>query len=200
MAHAVDRSTVAMRKRVSSMYHDSGLPEASQAARETLSTVTSILFCVSAFELYFIRPEILASRYAFTVPALAALGTPDYPVYLPDMFLVLTASFWSPALTWALTAVVVPSLFGYFFNLGATAAQGPRTRTRARPAADPLTFSIVKALVSYVVYAQRVTFAGLLNETSIERLDSTVYGGHRGILVGAAITALVSVYDAVLRR
>ena len=89
VANAVDRSTVAMRKRVSSIYQESGITEASQATRETLSTVTSVLFCVSAYELYFIRPEILANRYAFTVPAVGLLGTPDYPVYLPDMFLLL---------------------------------------------------------------------------------------------------------------
>ncbi|KAM4066095.1 hypothetical protein HRG_000247 [Hirsutella rhossiliensis] len=207
VAYAVDRSTVAVRKRVSSMYQESGITEASQATRETLSTVTSILFCVAAFELYFIRPEILANRYAFTVPAVALVGTPDYPVYLPDMFLILTASFWSPALTWALTGVVLPCLFGYFFNLSATSggsAPGSRTRARAQAAADtvvdPLTFSIVKALVSYVVYGQGVTFGGLLNEAAIERLNAAVYGGYKGMLVGTAITALVSMYDAVLRR
>lgn len=205
VANAVDRSTVAVRRRVCSMYQESGIAEASQATRETLSTVTSVLFCVSAFELYFVRPEILADRFAFTVPAVAALGTPDYPVYLPDMFLLLTSSFWSPALTWALTSLVVPSLFGYFFNLSASSPSPPDTRSlRARAAddvvVDPLTFSIVKALASYVVYAQGVTFGGLLAETSIARLDSALYGGYRGVLVGTAITALVSVYDAILRK
>ncbi|UNI15719.1 hypothetical protein JDV02_002225 [Purpureocillium takamizusanense] len=203
VANAVDRSTVAMRKRVSSIYQESGITEASQATRETLSTVTSVLFCVSAFELYFIRPEVLANRYAFTVPAVGLLGTPDYPVYLPDMFLLLTASFWSPALTWAFTSVVLPSLFGYFFNLSATSNPGPRTRSKAHQpenVVDPLTFSIVKALVSYVVYGQGVTFGGLLNDTSIERLNSAVYGGYKGVLVGTAVTGIVSIYDAVLRK
>ncbi|KAL3952941.1 hypothetical protein ACCO45_012884 [Purpureocillium lilacinum] len=192
VANAVDRSTVAMRKRVSSIYQESGITEASQATRETLSTVTSVLFCVSAFELYFIRPEILANRYAFTVPAVGLLGTPDYPVYLPDMFLLLTASFWSPALTWAFTSVVLPSLFGYFFNLSASSTPGPRTRSKAHQPEN--------ALVSYVVYAQGVTFGGLLNETSIERLNTAVYGGYKGVLVGTAVTGIVSIYDAVLRK
>ncbi|KAG6017901.1 hypothetical protein E4U43_008394 [Claviceps pusilla] len=204
VANAFDRSTVALRKRVSSVYQDTGITEASNATRETLSTVTSILFVVSAFELFFIRPEILANRYAFTVPAVGFLGTSDYPIYLPDMFLVLTASFWSPALTWALTSVVLPCLAGYFFNLSATNQPGPRTRSRAAAAhdniVDPLTFSIVKALVSYVVYAQGVTFGGLLSETSIERLNSAVYCGYKGILVGTAITGITSMYEAVLRK
>ncbi|KAG6039829.1 hypothetical protein E4U41_002032 [Claviceps citrina] len=203
VANAFDRSTVALRKRVTSVYQETGITEASNATRETLSTVTSILFVVSAFELFFIRPEILSNRYAFTVPAVGLFGTPDYPIYLPDMFLVLTASFWSPALTWALTSVLLPSLAGYFFNLSATNHPGPRTRSRAATpdtVVDPLTFSIVKALVSYVVYGQGVTFGGLLSETSIERLNSAVYGGYKGVLVGTAITGITSIYEAVLKK
>lgn len=205
VAEAVDRSAVAVRQRVSSIYQESGITEYSQATRETLSTVTSVLFLVSAFELWYIRPEVLSNRFAFTVPAVPALGTSDYPVYLPDMFLLLTASFWSPALTWALTSGLLPTLFGYFFNLSATNTHAPVSgRGRRAPPAeyvvDPLTFSIAKALFSFVVYAQGVTFGGLLSETSIERLNGAVYGGYKGVLVGTAITGLVSIYDAVLRK
>ncbi|EHK41286.1 uncharacterized protein TrAtP1_004729 [Trichoderma atroviride] len=204
VANAVDRSTIAVRRRVSSIYQESGIGETSNAARETLSSVTSILLCVSAFELWYIRPEILANRYAFTVPAIGFLGTSDHPVYLPDMFLLLTASFWSPALTWAFTSFILPSLLGYFFNLSsASGSQGPKTRSRAstpETAVDPLTYSIVKALVSFVVYGQGVTFCGLLSETAIDRLDGAVYGGYKGMLTGAAITGLLSIYDAVLKK
>ena len=54
--------------------------------------------------------------------------------------------------------------------------------------------------MSYVVYAQGVTFGGLLNETSIERLNTAGYGGYKGVLVGTAVTGIVSIYDAVLRK
>lgn len=195
-----------MRQRVSSIYRESGITEVTHATRDSLSTIHAIVLLVGAFELYHIRTEILASRFAFTIPALGVLGTPDYPVYLPDMFLVLTSSFWSPALTWVLTSLILPSFFGYFFNLGATspATGGPRTRARAHSgpeyAVDFLTFSVTKALVSYLVYGQGVTFCGFLSDTSIERLDGAVYGGFKGILTGTAITGLASFYDAVLRK
>ncbi|KAH7326291.1 hypothetical protein B0I35DRAFT_474952 [Stachybotrys elegans] len=207
VALAVDRSTQVVRQRVSSIYQESGITEASNATREALSTVTSVLFLVNAFELYFIRQELLPNRYAFTIPAVSVIGTSDYPVYLPDMFLVLTASFWAPFLTWTFTSVVLPTLIGYFFNLSANQAAtvpGPRTRARSAAASeyvvDPLTFSIAKALVSFVVYGQGVTFGGLLSSIGIERLNSAVYGGYPGILTGTAVTGLVSIYDAVLRK
>lgn len=205
VALAVDRSTLAVRQRVSSLYTESRISEATQVTRESLSTVHAIIILISLFELFFIRSEILGDKYAFTIPAISFLGTSDRPVYLPDIFLILTSSFWSPALTWALTGFVLPTVLGYFFNLNANSAPaGPRTRSRAAATpeydVDPLTFSIAKAVVSYVVYAQGVTFGGLLSDIAIERLNNAVYGGYQGVLAGAAIVGLSSIYDAILRK
>jgi hypothetical protein len=206
VALAVDRSTLAVRQRVSTLYTKSRISEATQVTRDSLSTIHAIIILTSAFELWFIRSEILGDKYAFTIPAISLLGTPDYPVYLPDIFLILTSSFWSPALTWTFTSFVLPTVLGYFFNLttqSQSSPTGPRTRARAatpETVVDPLTFSIVKAVVSYVVYAQGVTFGGLLSDVSIERLANSVYGGYQGILTGAAIVGLSSIYDAILRK
>ncbi|KAI1167721.1 hypothetical protein F5B18DRAFT_399747 [Nemania serpens] len=203
VAHAVDRSTVVLRNRVASVYKESGITEATHATRDTLSSVNAVLFAISAFELYFLRPEILADRYAFTIPAVAFLGTSDYPVFIPDMFLLLTASFWSPALLWAFTSSILPSIAGYFINM-TTGAHNGRVTRRTAPVqdtvVDPLTFSIVKALISFVVYGQGVTFGGWINGTSIARVNSAVYGGHKGMLAGAAISGIFSIYDAVLKK
>lgn len=207
VAQAVDRSTLALRNSAADMYKQSGIGEATQTARESLSTVQSILFIVSAFEAWFLRPEVLPDRYAFTIPAIRALGTNDYPVMVPDLFLLLTQSFWSPTLLWVFTSTLLPTFAGYFFNL--TTAHQPARRTRSSSAAvhnnndhvvDPLTFSIVKALISFVVYGQKVTFGGTVDEWSIGRVNQAVYGGYKGMLVGAAITGLVSIYDAVLKK
>ncbi|KAH8671358.1 cytochrome P450 [Xylariales sp. PMI_506] len=203
VAEAVDRSTIAVRNRVASIYKESGITEATHATRESLSTVTSILFVVSVFELYFLRPEVLPDRYAFTIPAISFLGTNDYPVLVPDLFLLLTSSFWSPTLLWFFTSTVLPTAAGYFFNLSIAHQTGRRTRTHnSNPefVVDPLTFSIVKALISFVIYGQKVTFGGWINPESIARINGAVYGGYKGVLVGTAITGLVSFYDAVLRK
>jgi hypothetical protein len=203
VAEAVDRSTIAVRTRVASLYQESGITEATHATRESLSTVNSVLFAVSLFELYFLRPEVLSDRYAFTIPAVNFLGTKDYPVFIPDMFLLLTSSFWSPVLLWAFTSTILPSLFGYFINMTTNAHHGRITRRSAPPpdyVVDPLTFSIVKAVLSFVVYGQGVTFGGWIDPVSIERINTAIYGGYKGILAGTAITGIFSVYDAVLKK
>lgn len=209
MAQAVDRGTVAVRARVATLYQDSGLPEATQTTREWLSTVHSVVSAIALFELYRLRQEVLPDRYAFTVPAVGLLHTPEYPVHLPDMFALLTAAFWGPALTWAVTSVLLPGLGGYFFNLGVarqTAGGGGGGRGRkaaareAEYAVDPLMFSIVKAVVTYVVYAQGVTFGGLVSPASVARINGALYSGWKGVLVGTAVSGVSAVYDAVLRK
>lgn len=201
---AVDRSTKAVRTRVQTIYKDSGITEVTHATRESLSTVTSILFVVSAFEMWFLRPEVLPDRYAFTIPAISFLGTNDYPVQVPDLFLLLTGSFWSPTLLWLFTSTLLPTAVGYFFNLTVAHQSGRRSRvipsTTPDYVVDPLTFSIIKALISYVVYGQKVTFGGWIDPQSIARVDSAIYGGYKGILVGTAITGLTTIYDAVLKK
>ncbi|KAL2015955.1 hypothetical protein VTK56DRAFT_4511 [Thermocarpiscus australiensis] len=210
VAQAVDRGTVAVRERVASLYAQSHIGEATQATRAWLSSVPSVVSAIALFELYRLRRELLPDRYAFTVPAVRLLGTPDYPVHLPDMFALLTAGFWAPALTWALTSVVLPSLFGYFFNFSAAhsggggggGGRGSKQQAAAADlyAVDPLTFSIVKAVATYVVYAQGATFGGLISPESVDRINSALYSGWRGVLVGTAVSGLAAVYDAVLRK
>lgn len=209
VAHAVDRGTVAVRARVSSLYKDSGITEVTHTARTWLSSVHSVVSAIALFELYMLRKELLPDRYAFTFPAIRFLfgGTSDYPVQLPDMFALVTAAFWGPALTWAVTSVLLPSVAGYFFNLSAgassAAAQHGRGRRAAAPqveyAVDPVMFSIVKAVVTYVVYAQGVT-GGLADPMWVSRINSALYSGWRGVLVGTAVSGLTAVYDAVLRK
>lgn len=208
VAQAVDRSTVALRKRAASIYQDSGITEATQVTRESLSTVKSVIYLIAAFELYYLRPEVLPDRYAFTIPAIRLLGTANYPVQLPDMFALLTAAFWSPVSTWILTSLILPTFFGYFFNLSAAHSSSTGVSTRGRSRAnqgpeyniDPLTFSVAKAIATYVVYAQGVTFGGLINPDSVERINSALYSGWKGVLVGTAVTGLTSIYDAVLKK
>mgnify|MGYP006976748934 CR=1 FL=1 len=67
-------------------------------------------------------------------------------------------------------------------------------------AVDPLMFSVAKALITYVVYAQGVTFGGLLSPWAVTRVEAALYSGWRGVLVGTGVTALAAVWEAVSRK
>lgn len=200
VADAIDRRTAVIRRQVSRSFDDSGIVETAQATRESLSTVVSIEAVILAFEAFFLRKEILADRYAFTIPASSLLHTDAYPVLIPDLFLLLTSSFWSPATLWAFTSFFVPLLAAYFFNLTSKPKSGRSHTTHFGYTFDPLTFNIVKALLTYVVFAQDVTFGGLVDLESVARINSALYGGWQGVLVGTAVGILVTFYEAIIKK
>jgi hypothetical protein len=200
VAEAIDRRTQVLRSRVSDAFEESGLVESAHATRESLSTVVSVQSLIVLFELYFLRPELLADRFAFTIPAISALKTPDYAVKVPDLFLLLTGSFWGPALLWGFTTFFIPLFAAYFVNLTSKPKSRSSHASHFNYAFDPLTFNVVKALLVYVVFAQDVTFCGLVNLEHVARINSAVYGGYQGVLVGTAIGALVTLYEAIIRK
>lgn len=200
VADAIDRQTQVIRTKVSRAYQDSGIIETTEATRETLSTVTSIQALVIFFELYKLRAEVLPDRYAFTIPAIELLKTKARDIYIPDLFLLLTSSFWGPVTLWAFTSFILPLTAAYFFNLTAKPSRSRSHTTHFNYTVDPLTFSIVKGLLTFVIYGQDVTFGGLVDLEYVARINSAIYGGWQGVLVGSGIGALVSVYDAVLKK
>ncbi|KIN06483.1 hypothetical protein OIDMADRAFT_155674 [Oidiodendron maius Zn] len=199
VAEAIDRRTQVLRSKVSDAFDESGIVERAHATRESLSTVASVESLIILFELYFLRPELLSDRYAFTIPAISLLKTPDYAVKIPDLFLLLTSSFWGPASLWAVTTFFIPLIAAYFVNL----TSKPKSRsshTHFNYAFDPLTFNIVKALLTYVVFGQDVTFGGFVNLEHVARINSALYGGYQGVLVGTGIGTLITLYEAVIRK
>ena len=200
VADAIDRRTAVIRSKISNAYEESGISETADKTRETLSTVVSIEAIIVAFELYNLRPELLADRYAFTIPAIAFLKTSPYAVKIPDLFLLLTASFWGPALLWGFTAFLVPLFAAYFVNLTSKPKSRSSHATHFNYSFDPLTFNIVKALLTFVVYGQDVTFGGLVDLEHVARINSALYGGWQGVLVGNGIGTLVTLYEAVIKK
>lgn len=197
VADAIDRRTVAIRRKVSAAYDQSGLVEYSQSTREALSSVVAVEAVIFAFELYNLRPELLPSRYAFTIPAIKLLGTSAYAVKITDLFLLLTSSFWGPATLWAFTSLLIPLFAAYFFNL----TSKPRSRsTHYTYAFDPLTFNVVKALLTFAIYGQDVTFGGWVDLEYVARINSALYGGWKGPIVGAGIGALFTLYEAAIKK
>ena len=94
-------------------------------------------------------------------------------------------------------------IFAYFFNLGLKAKHGQvRHAKNVHPANqyDPLAFNISKALVAWLVYRQELSFGGLVADESIQKIQDNVPGGYQGIMIGAGIGALTSIYEAILKK
>ncbi|KAI9891187.1 MAG: hypothetical protein M1814_003030 [Vezdaea aestivalis] len=198
VADAIDRRTAALRRKAIKSWKKSGVTDRAEGLRDTLSSVVSVEALVLLIEAIGLRTEVLPTRYAFTIPGVAPLRTPAWPVYLPDFFLLLTSAFWLPVTLWLTTSFIAPLAFAYFFNLSHKAKAS--TRSSSAYKFDPLTFNIAKALVTYLVYGQGVKFGGIVGDDSPWRIITSVPGGYEGILIGAGIGALTSVYEAVLKK
>ena len=133
--------------------------------------------------------------YLTTFPAIKVLRTSKYAVKIPDLFALLNMSFWGPFSLWLVTSILLPLTFAYFFNLSLKATRGRKLRHQF----DPLTFHVAKALLSWLVYAKGVT-GGWASPLSVVRVEGNVPGGWRGLVLGAIVGGVMSVYEAVLKK
>ena len=177
-------------------YAQSGITESLDAVRDSLSSVTAVQTTLLFAEAWALQREILPWRYAFDIPPLAIIGTPSIPVSVPDFFLLLTSLFWSTSALWVTTNIILPAGFAYFYNLSTrTVKRGGYKTTVSRYTADPLTFNVVKALLSYIVYERGVTFGLFSNQVSY-RVEHAMFGGSTGMLIGSGVGVLASLYEA----
>ena len=195
---AIDRQTTVIKAKVGSWWSQSGITEVMETTRETLSSVVGVESAVIFIEAWGLQRDTLPWRYAFDVPATRL--TSAYPVFIPDFFLLVTHYFWSASTLWAATSLFVPLMFAYFFNFTLKSKPGARTSKASAYQVDPLSFNVAKALISYLVYAQGVRFGGLVADRTVQRVNAAVPGGYKGVLIGAGIGALSSVYEAVLKK
>ncbi|KAK5138488.1 hypothetical protein LTR08_000074 [Meristemomyces frigidus] len=172
------------------------------SVRESCSSIAAVQMAVLLLEILGLQRTVLPWLYAFDVTGSRGLGMPTIAVYYPDLFKLLTSDFWLPTLLWSLTSLVVPSLFAYFFNLTIKEVRGrggaPLVSV-ARYTIDPLTFNIVKALVTWMVYAKNVDF-GFIDPVTAVKTSQAMFGGYNGVLVGCYVCIVASVYEAAQRK
>jgi hypothetical protein len=203
---AIDRQTVRMRNSISEVYQKSNISEYSDQARDLLSSPYAIAAISLLIESYGLRKEILPSKSLYDVPAIKYVKDSKTTVYLPDVFLLFNQSFLGPFTLWLFTSLILPLALSYFINIPLKAHPSPSYKTRkatveASPHMqfDPLIFNVAKALIAYVVYAQHFTL-GLYQHFTIATVNENVVGGYAGIITSSSIGALISLYEAVLKK
>ncbi|KAL1954064.1 hypothetical protein VTO42DRAFT_1798 [Malbranchea cinnamomea] len=216
VTEAIDRQTTRVRKSVSEAWDASGVSERTSELRSYLSSVSTIQGLIILLELYGLTHELVPFRYLTTVPAIESLNTPPVPIKIPDLFVLLSGSFWSPFSLWLVTSLVLPSTSAYFFNLSLKVSQQPGSQashtygTRRAAASkqalsrsadfDPLVFNVSKALIAYLVYANSFTFWNVFSTAALHRVIGAVPGGLPGLLTSSAVCALGSLYEAILKK
>ncbi|PQE04813.1 cupin -type protein [Rutstroemia sp. NJR-2017a BBW] len=196
VADVIDRRTALLRSKADKFYKELGVSEKIENTRDSVSNIAVLEFLLVLYEILQLQPKLLENKVAFTIPTLSFLQNPQYSVKLPNLFLLLTSGFWGPFTLWFCTSLLVPSLAAYFFNL----TRMPTTRSHTRYSVDPLTFNIVKGLLTFVVYGQNATLGGLVDSKNVATINSAFWGGYESVLVGAGVSILFTLYDAVLKK
>lgn len=181
------------------IYTLSGIPEAVEMARESCSSLAAVHATFLFLEAYSLQKVLLPWKYAFDVPAIHAIGTPSYAVSAPDLFVLLSPSFWLPTLLWSATNIFIPLSFAYFYNLTVHTVKRNNARVRVvRYNYDPFTFNVVKSLVISTVYGAGVLH-GYVDDDIVAVVDGSQYGNFGGMLMGTYVCGLYALWEATQR-
>lgn len=193
-----ERQTAALTRRYNSLVKKFGAEQYATSAREYLSAVGTIQFLFVLFEAYSLQAAVLPWRtwFSYTVPFAKQLGIASKQQrYLPDFFELLQPNFWKVTGLWFILSVVLPAAGGWAFNL--TRAPGVSKR-HAQPI-DPVAFSVIKALVAWVVFDLGVSYS-FVGKEAAAIVKAALPAGSTSIYVASAISGLAGVYEAVLKK
>ncbi|KAJ6257052.1 hypothetical protein Dda_7936 [Drechslerella dactyloides] len=163
--------------------------------RETLSSPNTIQAIIATYELAWLCHALIPWQ-AVSIPIPAAklpyvdANTGPTTVRIPDLFILLSwQDFWAPIVYWFTLGVTFPMFTSYFINI------------RKRGTYDPLSFSISKALIAYLVYTKQIIHPELPNLFTPDTA-ALVAGiiGDETPLIGAAIGGLLTFWEAILSR
>lgn len=210
VTEAIERQTTAWRQSIGEAWEGSGVQEQSNSLRTTLSSVKAVEVIVTLLEAFSLIREVLPLRYLATIPSIETVHSPAVPIKVPDLFVLVDSAFWAPVSLWILTSVLLPLTVAYFFNISLQVTQsgssGVQTRRRSSSASsvqttfDPLSFNIAKAIAAYIVYAHGFTFWNIYGRDAITTVNASIPFQYGGILTGAAIGTVGTLYEAILRK
>jgi hypothetical protein len=194
---AVSQQTNWIKAQYAKAVKKSGVKKSFPLVRQEFSRVETIQLITLIFEALGIREKTFPLRWT-VVPGNDTIKLRQTAVWFPNFALLLSSNFWAPTVLWALTSFVIPLVFAYFFNL---TYQNPRPKTRRTTPLrefDPLTFSIVKGVLAYLVYSPYVghfTFWGLFSPETIATVGDGIWGNYTTLFIGSGIGILTSLYD-----
>lgn len=172
----------------------SEIKEKAVGVRDRLSNVISVNVASLALEATLLLVAVIPVTYELTLPAVDAIGYPSTKYILPDLFVLLTTTFWAPFLAWLIPAVVLPIINAVVFNLVSTSA----ARDGVKYKADPLTYAVTRALCVYLAHYKGFTFGGLLGSAAVATVGTTV--GRELQMIGAGIGGIAALWVGILSR
>lgn len=192
----IEEQTARISEGMNKLWNSSHIMDVLYQARVELSSVTGVHFTILLLESFALHYATVPWNFAGEVPSL--FGFPSFPIFLPDLFVLLTHHYWAPSLLWATMSFWLPLATGWLFNLSLKLkkrdgyeAWQPKYRI------DPLTFSIAKALLSWMVYYKGNRLYGTFSDETVQTLELAMPYGYSGAMAAAYIGIATSVWDGI---
>lgn len=145
---------------------------------------------------YGLGSEVLPWKYAFDIPA--TRFSSSVAISIPDLFVLLSSSFWAPTILWSMTTLFIPLGFAYFYNLTVHNVKRNNARVKVvRYDYDPFVYNVVKGIAAFLVYG-----AGILDRVVSEDTVSRVNAAQHGLLTVVAscgICGMAAMWEAINR-
>ncbi|KAI4752736.1 hypothetical protein E4T44_14828, partial [Aureobasidium sp. EXF-8845] len=180
----IEEQTARISEGMNKLWTATGIMDMLHEVRLDLSSVTGIHFTILLLESAALHYQTVPWKFAFDFPSL--FGFPSFAVFLPDIFVFLTHHYWAPSLLWATMNFWIPLATGWLFNLSLKLKKKDGFEDY-RPVyrIDPLMFSIAKALMSWMVYAQGNRLYGTFAEQTVQTVENAMPYGYSGAMIAA---------------
>lgn len=197
IADVVEEQTARLEAGLGNFWKSTKIADVLLLVRGELSSLYGIHMAILMLEGFFLQRDILPWKYAFDIPAFSLVGKSSIPVFFPDLFVLLTSYWWSTSILWATMNLWLPLIAGWFCNLTLKSKEKDGVASwQPRYQIDPLTFSVTKAVLTWLVFQQGMRLGVFANET-VDRVVLAMPVGYSGVMISAYIGIVTSIWDGL---
>jgi len=190
----IETQTARFNAEVGELWANTRVMEIFQQIRVELSSMVGVHLVILLLESYFLQSHVAQWNYLFT------FNTPwgAWAIHYPDVFVYLTGYWLKMLFTWQAMSFWIPLTISWFFNLTLKLkARNGVEYWRPRYRVDPLTFSLAKAVIAWLVFNHGCTCLGLISEQTIDRILVSQPLGSQGVLVASYIGIVIALWDGI---
>lgn len=189
----IEAQTARFNAEVGDLWHSTRIMEVVNQFRVEASSMVGVHLFILALEFYYLQSAVTVWRYAFDI------NTPLFTksIYYPDLFVYLTGYWLTMLATWQALSFWIPLGVAWVCNLTLKLkSRNGQEYWRPRYRVDPVTFSITKGLLGWLVLSKGARF-GLFPEEAVLRVLNSQAAGFEGIAVASSIGVIMAIWDGV---
>ncbi|KAL1305443.1 hypothetical protein AAFC00_002324 [Neodothiora populina] len=190
----IEAQTARFNEEVGDLWQSTRIVEYVNQLRVELSSMVGVHMAILVLEFYYLQSHVTVWRFLFDI------NTPFFTkaVYYPDVFVYLTGYWLSMLATWQALSFWIPLGVSWICNLSLKLKNRNGVEYwRPRYRVDPVTFSVVKGVLAWLIYIQGARFGGLFSDETVTRVQSAMPAGFEGVAIASGVGVVMALWDGV---